>query len=76
MALRTCYDQLLASGNQIKSFPISKELIVSCKPASSRYKDELERKKKDAGKVEKERKRKLVTDEILTVKRLSSMKKI
>lgn len=69
VALRTCYDQLLASGNQIKSFPISKELIVSCKLASSRYKDELERKKKDAGKVEKERKRKLVTDEILTVKK-------
>ena len=69
VALRTCYDQLLASGNQIKSFPISKELIVSCKLASRRYKDELERKKQDTGKVERERKRKLVNDEILTVKK-------
>lgn len=69
VALRTCYDQLLASGNQIKTFPITKELMVSCKLASRRYRDELERKKESTANVERERKRKIVSDEMITAKK-------
>ena len=45
-ALRLAYDKLIAQGNEIKSFNESNSLILSCKLASGRYKDDLERKKK------------------------------
>ena len=69
VALRACYDHLLANGNEIKTFPITKELMVSCKLASRRYKDELEKKKLSSSSVERERKRKIISDEIITVKK-------
>ena len=69
VALRACYDHLLANGNEVKTFPITKELMVSCKLASRRYKDELDKNKESSANLERDRKRKIISDEIITVKK-------
>ena len=68
-ALRMVYDELIAQGNDITSFEITKELLLSCKLASKRYRDDLEKKKENDDQTETSKKRKLLNDELLTVKK-------
>ena len=63
------YDEIIAQGNDITSFEVNKELLLSCKLAAKRYKDDLEKKKENVQETESSRKRKLLNDQLLTVKK-------
>lgn len=46
-ALCVCYDELIVHKNNIKSFEITEEPIHSCKLASKRYREYLQKKESD-----------------------------
>ena len=54
---------------KVNEFAISSDLLKSCRMAHQSYTNELESKKDESAKNEKERKRKLKLDEITDVKR-------
>ena len=58
--LRMVYDEILSEANDIKSFQITRGLLLSCKSAYRKYKEELDRNK-GTDKSEKSSKRKLLT---------------
>ena len=68
-ALQVCCDELIAQGNNNKSFEITKELILSCKLASKRYREDSEKKKESDQKIETSRKRNIFNDELLILKK-------
>ena len=68
-ALRLTYDEVISSGEEIKSFLISPELSMSCKQANARYKKELAEKKALKEDHTQAQKRKLIQNEYADVKR-------
>ena len=60
---RIVYDHFIASEVKLNEFPISNELLKSCKLAHSRYIAALEENKKSVISDEKTRKRKMKSDE-------------
>ena len=64
-----CCDELIAQGNNNKSFEITKEIILSCKLASKRYREDSEKKKESDQKIETSRKRNIFNDELLILKK-------
>ena len=68
-ALQVCCDELIAQGNNNKSFEITKEIILSCKLASKRYREDSEKKKESDQKIETSRKRNIFNDELLILKK-------
>ena len=62
------YDEILSQGNDIKSFKITRELLLYCKSAYRKYKEELDGNKRTE-QSEKSSKRKLLNDKLLTVKK-------
>ena len=70
-ALRVVFDEIIAQGN-IKTFQITKSLYKHCKLAHSRYKEDQSNKNKDKQVTELTRKRKILQDHLLTVKKKKS----
>ena len=68
-ALQVCCGELTAQGNNNKSFEITKELILLCKLASKRCREDLEKKKEIDQKIETSRKRNIFNDELLILKK-------
>ena len=66
--LRLVYDEILARGDDITTMEISPELSLSCKQASSRYKEYLAKKNEDVQKKAIGEKRKLLQEEHANVK--------
>ena len=74
-ALRVVFDEIIAQGN-IKTFQITKSLYKHCKLAHSRYKEDQSNKNKDKQVTELTRKRKILQDDLLTVKKKKSEKNL
>ena len=53
----------------LHNYQVDKKLLLSCKGARMKYDNSLENEKKKQVLTEKSRKRKLITDEIVTVKK-------
>ena len=67
-SLRTVYDEIFHHGS-IRSFPISNSLLFSCQSAGTKYKNDLERKKRKYEDNEKSQKRKQLGEELSSIKR-------
>ena len=46
-SLRTVHDEILCHGS-IRSFPINSSLLLSCQSAGTKYKNDLEQKKRES----------------------------
>ena len=68
-ALRLVYDSIKATKKEVDEIEISKKMLISCKSAHSKYKFALEKNQKAKNDTEKERKRKMISDEIASVKK-------
>ena len=68
-ALRLVYDSINATKKEVDEIKISKKMLLSCKSAHSKYKIALEENQKAKNDTEKERKRKMISDEIASVKK-------
>ena len=67
-SLRTVYDEVLHHGS-IRSFPINNSLLLSCQSTGTKYKNDLERKKRESEDREKSQKRKQLGEELSIIKR-------
>ena len=67
-SLRTVYDEVLHHGS-IRSFPINNSLLLSCQSTRTKYKNDLERKKRESEHREKSQKRKQLGEELSIIKR-------
>ena len=67
-SLRTVYDEILQHGS-IRSFPITNSLLLSCKTASSKYKNELQQKREQSKVSEIGLKRKQLTEDLTVIKK-------
>ena len=67
-SLRTVYDEICQHGS-ISSFPITNSLLLSCKSAGTRYKADLERKKKESEDSGNSLKRKQLGEELSIMKK-------
>ena len=68
-ARRIVYDHLISTDVAVAEFPIKRELIQSCKAAHSRYCANLEQQKDVATKEVVSKKRKLLQEELASVKK-------
>ena len=66
---RIVCDHFSANNNDLHNYQVDKNLLLSCKGARMKYDSYLENEKKNQVVTEKSRKRKLVTDEIVLVKK-------
>ena len=66
---RIVYDQLRSYDVKIHEIPITRQMILSCKAAHSKYIRSLEDKQKESADDEKSKKRKLKQEEVMSVKR-------
>ena len=69
ISLRTVYDEILHHGGSVRSFPIDNSLLLSCNSAGTRYKNDLEQKKKESGDKDNSLKRKQLGEELSIIKR-------
>ena len=63
------FDHFSACKNDLHNYQVDKKLLLSCKGARMKYDNYLENEKKKQVLTEKSRKRKLITDEIVIVKK-------
>ena len=73
-ALQVVFDKIIAQGN-IETFQIIKFLYKHCKLAHSRYKEDQSNKNKDKQVTELTRKRKILQNYLLTVKKKRKVKR-
>ena len=66
---RIVCDHFSACKNDLHNYQVDKKLLLSCKGARMKYDNYLENEKKKQVLTEKSRKRKLITDEIVIVKK-------
>ena len=66
---RFMYDLIKSSEGKLLDFPISKEMILSCKMAYQKYHQAQQEKKSSSEVFEKSRKRQLKQEEIMSAKR-------
>ena len=62
------YDEIIHHGS-IRSFPIHNSLLLSCNSAGTRYKNDLEQRRKKSVNNENDQKRKQLSEELSVVKR-------
>ena len=68
VAQRIIKDRLIAAGG-VLSVPITAKMLISVRSSSSRYKNDLQKKKKENETTEQNSKRKLVLEEIEVIKK-------
>lgn len=68
VAMKTIYSELQSTSCKVEDYPITADLLQSCKHARQRYEQYLDDEKKKSARENNQRKRKILHEEVKEVK--------